>query len=282
MNRQEFMNQLEMLLSDISQAERDEALQYYNDYLDDAGIENEESAIRALGSPIQVAANIKEGLKEGNEAGEFMENGFHMNNEEKDMMILPGEASSEDDKAAEETRFADGNTDGVFDAILSSGGANADIETVDAEIMKAEVVDAAVVNTDAMDLDVVTAHSDSADSNGAGSNGLVSNSANTDITKKKIQLRQTAQSRRRHRKALWISIPIRSAAFTRISIPARFTAKSRIWILRRQARGTRAAARARQVAAGIIRTVMEISTAASTKTPGRSLKAIRIRQAART
>lgn len=36
MNRQEFMNQLEMLLSDISQAERDEALQYYNDYLDDA------------------------------------------------------------------------------------------------------------------------------------------------------------------------------------------------------------------------------------------------------
>lgn len=41
-----------------------------------------------------------------------------MNNEEKDMMILPGEASSEDDKAAEETRFADGNTDGVFDAIL--------------------------------------------------------------------------------------------------------------------------------------------------------------------
>lgn len=65
MNRQEFMNQLEMLLSDISQAERDEALQYYNDYLDDAGIENEESAIRALGSPIQVAANIKEGLERG-------------------------------------------------------------------------------------------------------------------------------------------------------------------------------------------------------------------------
>lgn len=276
------MNQLEMLLSDISQAERDEALQYYNDYLDDAGIENEESAIRALGSPIQVAANIKEGLKEGNETGEFMENGFHMNNEEKDMMILPGEASSEDDKAAEETRFADGNTDGVFDAILSSGGANADIETVDAEIMKAEVVDAAVVNTDAMDLDVVTADSGTADSNGAGSNGLVSNSANTYMAKKKIQLRQTAQSRRRLRKALWISIPIRSAAFTRISIPARFTAKSRIWILRRLARDTRAAARARQVAAGIIRTVMEISTAARTKTPDRSLKAIRIRQAART
>ena len=197
MNRQEFMNQLEMLLSDISQAERDEALQYYNDYLDDAGIENEESAIRALGSPTQVAANIKEGLKEGNESGEFMENGFHMNNEEKDMMILPGEASSEENKAAEEIKFADGNTDGVFDAILRSGGANADIETVDAEIMKAEVVDAAVVDTvvadasaaDAVNTDVAMAGSAGADSNSAGSDGVVSNSANTDVAKRKIWIR---------------------------------------------------------------------------------------------
>lgn len=109
-----------------------------------------------------------------------------MNNEEKDMMILPGEASSEDDKAAEETRFADGNTDGVFDAIIKLRQEPMRIlrQGIDAEIMKAEVVDAAVVNTDAMDLDVVTAVSDSADSNGAGSNGLVSNSANTDIAKK--------------------------------------------------------------------------------------------------
>ena len=31
MNRLEFMQQLEALLSDISQGEREEALQYYND-----------------------------------------------------------------------------------------------------------------------------------------------------------------------------------------------------------------------------------------------------------
>lgn len=41
MNRLEFMQQLEALLSDISQGEREEALQYYNDYLNDAGVENE-------------------------------------------------------------------------------------------------------------------------------------------------------------------------------------------------------------------------------------------------
>ena len=81
MNRQEFMKQLEVLLSDISQAERDEALQYYNDYLDDAGMENEEDAISTLGFPAQVAANIKEGLKEGGDAGEFTEKGFQMDGE---------------------------------------------------------------------------------------------------------------------------------------------------------------------------------------------------------
>ncbi len=83
MNRQEFMKQLEMLLSDISQAEREEALQYYNDYLDDAGIENEEESIGSLGSPAQVAANIKEGLRDGIETGEFTEGGYHMNMEEE-------------------------------------------------------------------------------------------------------------------------------------------------------------------------------------------------------
>ena len=39
MNRDRFMKELEMLLSDISAEERAEALQYYNDYFDDAGAE---------------------------------------------------------------------------------------------------------------------------------------------------------------------------------------------------------------------------------------------------
>ena len=148
MNRQEFLKQLEVLLSDISQAERDEALQYYNDYLDDAGIENEETAIRALGSPSQVAANIKEGLKEGTETGEDMEKDFSGNTEEKEEALVSSKDSQEEEKALENTHFADGNTDGVFDAILGSGGANADIERMDAQIRSAAVVDAAVVNAD--------------------------------------------------------------------------------------------------------------------------------------
>lgn len=104
MNRQEFMKQLEMLLSDISQAEREEALQYYNDYLDDAGIENEEESIGSLGSPAQVAANIKEGLRDGIETGEFTEGGYHMNMEEE------APAAPE---AAEESEASGNNSDRI-------------------------------------------------------------------------------------------------------------------------------------------------------------------------
>lgn len=104
MNRQEFMKQLEMLLSDISQAEQEEALQYYNDYLDDAGIENEEESIGSLGSPAQVAANIKEGLRDGIETGEFTEGGYHMNMEEE------APAAPE---AAEESEASGNNSDRI-------------------------------------------------------------------------------------------------------------------------------------------------------------------------
>ena len=76
MSRWEFMRQLEELLSDISPSEREEALQYYNDYFNDAGKENEQEVIKALGSPEQVAAIVKEGLSENGSRGEFTENGF--------------------------------------------------------------------------------------------------------------------------------------------------------------------------------------------------------------
>lgn len=77
MNRTEFMKRLRELLSDISESEREEALNYYEDYFDDAGIENEQDVIAALGSPEKVAATIKEGLNDSNgERGEFSETGF--------------------------------------------------------------------------------------------------------------------------------------------------------------------------------------------------------------
>lgn len=76
MNRIEFMKQLETLLQDISDNERKEAIQYYNDYFDDAGIENEGTIIAQLNSPEKVAETIKAGLNEEDDNGEFSETGF--------------------------------------------------------------------------------------------------------------------------------------------------------------------------------------------------------------
>lgn len=91
MNRLEFMQRLEQLLSDISQKEKEEALQYYNDYLNDAGVENEQEVIESLGSPEKVARTIKEGLGDGDAGGIFTENGFEdsVSAEEKKNEVIP-------------------------------------------------------------------------------------------------------------------------------------------------------------------------------------------------
>lgn len=77
MNRVEFMTALDALLQDISIEERTEAMQYYNDYFDDAGIEQEDTIIKELGSPAKVAAEVKAGLKmSAEETSEYRETGY--------------------------------------------------------------------------------------------------------------------------------------------------------------------------------------------------------------
>lgn len=59
MNRAEFMAVLEAQLRDITTEERDEALKFYNEYLDEAGPENEAAVLAELGSPQKVACIIR-------------------------------------------------------------------------------------------------------------------------------------------------------------------------------------------------------------------------------
>ena len=71
------MERLTMLLSDIPEGERTEVLEFYENYFDDAGAENEQQVIDSLGSPEKVAQTIKAGLEDENcEQGEFSETGF--------------------------------------------------------------------------------------------------------------------------------------------------------------------------------------------------------------
>lgn len=71
MDRYEFMWKLKSLLSDISEQEREEALQYYNDYFEDAGKENEASVIASLGSPEKVAETIKRDMGQSSSFDEY-------------------------------------------------------------------------------------------------------------------------------------------------------------------------------------------------------------------
>lgn len=62
MNREEFLRQLESLLSGISEEERADAMAFYRSYFEDAGEGNEASIIAELESPQKVADSILKDL----------------------------------------------------------------------------------------------------------------------------------------------------------------------------------------------------------------------------
>lgn len=73
MNKNDFLRQLESLLYDLPEEERREAMEYYVEYFEEAGPEAEADVIKKLGSPREVAHNIREELagKELSSAGEM-------------------------------------------------------------------------------------------------------------------------------------------------------------------------------------------------------------------
>ena len=60
MTRTAFLAALEQLLAPLPEAERKDALSYYEDYLDAAGPEKEAQALAELGTPEEVAHKILE------------------------------------------------------------------------------------------------------------------------------------------------------------------------------------------------------------------------------
>ena len=80
MSRVDFMMELESLLLDISIEEKQEALQYYNDYFEDAGKDYEDEIMKELVSPQRIAAIIKAELNinisDNENRGYFTEKGY--------------------------------------------------------------------------------------------------------------------------------------------------------------------------------------------------------------
>ncbi len=81
MDRYEFMWKLKSLLNEIPVQEREEALQYYEDYFEDAGKENEADVIASLGSPEKVAENIKRDAAQSDYFGGYEEPKVERGNE---------------------------------------------------------------------------------------------------------------------------------------------------------------------------------------------------------
>lgn len=88
MNRKEYIERLEQLLLILPCEEREEALQYYTDYFDDAGVEKEIDVMRELGSPEEVAAKIRAGF--AGEYAEYSEQGYEDARFQDNQEIMPG------------------------------------------------------------------------------------------------------------------------------------------------------------------------------------------------
>ena len=116
MNRTEFLEQLERLLWDIPESERKEALEYYQDYFEDAGAENEGKVIQELGSPGKVAAIIRADLEnEGIQYGEYTETGYTDERFQEKNGPEPSEMeeNSEKSETGPETGQEENNWDGT-------------------------------------------------------------------------------------------------------------------------------------------------------------------------
>lgn len=59
MTKYEFLGDLSRLLADLPEEERKQALHYYEDYFADAGEDNEQDVLKELGSPEEIADQIK-------------------------------------------------------------------------------------------------------------------------------------------------------------------------------------------------------------------------------
>ena len=70
MRKEDYLQKLEQLLYNIPAEDRYEAIQFYSDYLEDAG-EQVEEVIRSLGTPEELAKSIQRDLYGDNENGDY-------------------------------------------------------------------------------------------------------------------------------------------------------------------------------------------------------------------
>lgn len=86
MTKQEFLEKLNTLLSDIPKTERDSAIQYYEEYFEEAGIGEYDIIPEDMETPEAIAKDIRTGLEnEGQSWERYFEKGEHITDNKQQM-----------------------------------------------------------------------------------------------------------------------------------------------------------------------------------------------------
>ena len=86
---------------DLPEEEYKDALEYYEDYFEEAGPDREQEVIRELGRPERIAAMIRDSVKEKDGDWEYTENGYY-NKRYDDHNQMPGQTEKKMKKGKKE------------------------------------------------------------------------------------------------------------------------------------------------------------------------------------
>lgn len=115
MKKEIFLERLETLLQDIPEEEKRDAIDYYRDYLEEAGPEKEEEVLAEFQSPEHIAEAIRAELKrEWREDGEFTERGYSDGRFEEKKTTLSRSSEADQEQGETKDGFQKGYEDDPF------------------------------------------------------------------------------------------------------------------------------------------------------------------------
>lgn len=114
MKKEVFLERLEALLQDIPEEEKRDAIDYYRDYLEEAGPEKEEEVLAEFQSPEHVAEVIRTELQSEWSGGEFTDRGYNDSRFEEKRTTLSRSGGAEQGEREKEAGFQAGTEDDPF------------------------------------------------------------------------------------------------------------------------------------------------------------------------
>ena len=114
MKKEVFLERLEALLQDIPEEEKRDAIDYYRDYLEEAGPEKEEEVLAEFQSPEHIAEVIRTELQSEWSGGEFTDRGYNDSRFEEKRTTLSRSGGAEQGEREKEAGFQAGTEDDPF------------------------------------------------------------------------------------------------------------------------------------------------------------------------